>query len=76
MNYRRLQEIKFEIPQEQPTVPEGVKRTYRAPDFVCKDAQLLMKMMFCSGAMKSVIRGWNTVFCYPADKNSWWRASR
>ncbi|WP_426472851.1 hypothetical protein [Escherichia marmotae] len=37
VNYLRLQEIRFDIPQEQPAVPEGVKRTYRAPEFICKD---------------------------------------
>ncbi|TLI74258.1 hypothetical protein FEK48_24675 [Escherichia sp. E2593] len=41
VNYLRLQEIRFEIPQEQPAVPEGVKRTYRAPQFVCKDGAVI-----------------------------------
>ncbi|RZN44932.1 hypothetical protein [Escherichia sp. E13S3] len=41
VNYIRLQEIKFEIPQDQPAVPEGVKRTYRAPEFVCKDGAVI-----------------------------------
>ncbi|TGB80938.1 hypothetical protein CRI66_00320 [Escherichia sp. E4694] len=41
VNYLRLQDIKFEIPQEQPAVPEGVKRTYRAPEFVCKDGAVI-----------------------------------
>ncbi|TGC12835.1 hypothetical protein CQJ28_24125 [Escherichia sp. E2562] len=41
VNYLRLQEIKFEIPQDQPAAPDGVKRTYRAPEFVCKDGAVI-----------------------------------
>ncbi|TGB80816.1 hypothetical protein [Escherichia sp. E4702] len=41
VNYLRLQDIRFDIPQDQPAVPEGVKRTYRAPEFVCKDGAVI-----------------------------------